>query len=175
MNKNNYSLREKKYAKTKVALANAFIKQLKNTRFSDISIKEICEKVEVSEGTFYNYFPHKIDIACYFNKFTILKLIWEIKNTKEKQNYVDMIEHAFDVLADVIKLKNGSYIKGYIIEKTDHSCLVQTSLGTIDNARIECFDPSIEVRDRHGDVGLRDAEVSPRSKFLSGLNEILKV
>ena len=38
----------------------------------------------------------------------------------------------FDAVADVIKLNNGCSIEGYIIEKTNHSCLVQTSLGTMD-------------------------------------------
>ena len=51
-----YSLRERKYAKTKISLANAFMERLKTKRFSDIAIKEVCENVEVSEGTFYNYF-----------------------------------------------------------------------------------------------------------------------
>jgi AcrR family transcriptional regulator len=98
--KKDFTLRAKKLAKTKIALANEFMDRMKKTRFSDISIKEVCEKVEISEGTFYNYFPHKIDLVCYFNKFTILKLAWEIKNTKEKLDYVEMIEYAFDALAD---------------------------------------------------------------------------
>ncbi|MDP8260824.1 MAG: PDZ domain-containing protein [Candidatus Kappaea frigidicola] len=39
---------------------------------------------------------------------------------------------SFDVHSDVITLKNGSSIKGYIVKKTDNSCLLQTHLGTVD-------------------------------------------
>ncbi|NLE65671.1 MAG: TetR/AcrR family transcriptional regulator, partial [Elusimicrobia bacterium] len=60
------SLREKKFVKTKVSLMQEFMKRLKSTRFSEISIKEVCETVEVSESTFYNYFPQKVDVVCYF-------------------------------------------------------------------------------------------------------------
>jgi len=101
--KNNFTLREKKYAKTKIALASEFIKRMKTTRLSEISIKEVCQKVEVSEGTFYNYFPHKINLVYYFNKFTILKAIWKIETKKEKLSNIEIIEHVFDILADEIQ------------------------------------------------------------------------
>jgi len=99
--KKDFTLREKKYAKTKIALANEFMARMKTTRLSEISIKEVCQKVEISEGTFYNYFPHKIDLACYFNKFTLLKLVWEIEKNKELDS-LQKIRYVFDVLADDI-------------------------------------------------------------------------
>jgi S1-C subfamily serine protease len=38
----------------------------------------------------------------------------------------------FDVAADVVELTNGGVVKGYIVEKTGDSCLLQTALGTVD-------------------------------------------
>ena len=95
-----YSLREKKYAKTKIALAKAFIERLKTTKFSDISIKEVCEGVEVSEGTFFNYFPQKIDVAYYYQQIVGLKISYELKKNAEKMNSRQLIEFLFDRIAE---------------------------------------------------------------------------
>ncbi len=94
-----YSLREKKYAKTKIALARAFLERLKSTRFADISIKEVCSAVEVSEGTFYNYFPNKIELVRYFKKLTFLKVTWEVEKKEQQVEPLKMIEYAFDLIA----------------------------------------------------------------------------
>jgi AcrR family transcriptional regulator len=95
-----FTLREKKYAKTKLALANEFMNRMKTTRLAEISIKEACQAVEISEGTFYNYFPHKIDLVFYFNKIKLLRLIWDIKNNKKEMDALETIEYVFDVIAD---------------------------------------------------------------------------
>ena len=102
MTKTKYSLREKKYAKTKIALASAFIERLKSTRFADISIKDVCANVEVSEGTFYNYFPSKADLASYFKTLTLLKIAWAVKKREKELRPLELIEYIFDlILKDV--------------------------------------------------------------------------
>lgn len=103
MTKPGYSLREKKYAKTKIALARAFQRRLKTARFSDISIKEVCGAVEVSEGTFYNYFPNKIDLARYIERLVLLKIAWKVRQKEGKLKPFEMIEYAFDLMAADIK------------------------------------------------------------------------
>ena len=99
MVKKKYSLREKKYAKTKIALGRAFLKRLKSTRFSEISIKEVCDTIEVSEGTFYNYFSNKTELACYFQSLATLKIVWEIQKKEQQLGPLEMIEYAFDLVA----------------------------------------------------------------------------
>jgi len=93
-----YTLREKKYAKTKIALTRAFMGRLKSTRFADISIKDVCAGVEVSEGTFYNYFPSKADLICYFKALTLLKIMWEVKRKERESEARELIEHIFDLI-----------------------------------------------------------------------------
>ncbi|MBN1914686.1 MAG: TetR/AcrR family transcriptional regulator [Parachlamydiales bacterium] len=70
------TLRKRKIIETKLALTKAFIQKLYSVRFSAISIKEICEEVGVSEATFYNYFPQKIDVICYFTLTQHLEMLW---------------------------------------------------------------------------------------------------
>lgn len=98
MMKEKFTLREKKYAKTKIALTRAFMERLKSTKFSDISIKDVCASVEVSEGTFYNYFPSKADLACYFRTLTLLKIAWEVKKKKQELKPLELIEYVFDLI-----------------------------------------------------------------------------
>ncbi|MDD5069470.1 MAG: TetR/AcrR family transcriptional regulator [Candidatus Omnitrophica bacterium] len=98
MKEASYSLRERKYAKTKVMLARGFVERLKDTSFADISIKEVCEMVEVSEGTFYNYFPQKIDVILFFEKLQILKIQWEIKQKWFSLDSIDLLDLAFALL-----------------------------------------------------------------------------
>lgn len=103
MKRKKYSLREKKHAKTKIALANAFIDRLKTTRFCDISIKEVCQDVEVSEGTFFNYFPQKLDVISFYHQLHFLKVEWEISQKENKYEPLKLLECAFDMFAETIK------------------------------------------------------------------------
>jgi AcrR family transcriptional regulator len=59
-------LRERKFARTKVALLAAALRRLsQGRRLESIPVKELCEEVEVSEATFFNYFPRKSDLILY--------------------------------------------------------------------------------------------------------------
>ena len=58
--------RQKKFAKTKLALLKAFTRELSSKDFSSIVIKDLCLAAEVSEPTFYNYFTSKSHILLYY-------------------------------------------------------------------------------------------------------------
>lgn len=105
MSEHEYSLREKKYAKTKIALTHEFIEKMKASKFQDISIKAVCEAVEVSEATFYNYFPTKQDVVFYFKSLMSLRMQWTLQK-KGYSNPLAAIDIFFDVMAEDIKNKN---------------------------------------------------------------------
>lgn len=102
MEKHYFSLRERKHAKTKVALTQAFVERLKSARLDDISIKEVCDSVDMSEGTFYNYFSTKIDLLYYYKQLTLLKIIWETQRKDKKDSALHRIDVMFDVLVKQI-------------------------------------------------------------------------
>ncbi|MDD5269948.1 MAG: TetR/AcrR family transcriptional regulator [Candidatus Omnitrophica bacterium] len=89
------SLREKKHAKMKIAIMNAFMGKLAHNRFDDISIRELCRDVEVAEGTFFNYFPEKIDVVRYFINLTSSKMIWKAKREVKDGKYLHLIDAVF--------------------------------------------------------------------------------
>ena len=102
-----YSLREKKHARTKIAIMNAFIKRLEKTRFSDISIRQICKNVEVSEGTFFNYFPEKIDIIDYYMNLMFLKIVWKARKDVAAGSYIHLINSTFETTAEELLINNN--------------------------------------------------------------------
>ncbi len=104
-----YPLRERKHAKTKIAIMNAFIKRLESSRFEDISIKEICRDVEVSEGTFFNYFPEKIDIINYYTHLIFLKVIWKARKDSPQGKNLDLINTVFEKIAEELDNANIIY------------------------------------------------------------------
>ncbi len=60
-------LRERKFARTKVALLKTALEWLRaGRRLENISVREICAEVQVAEGTFFNYFPKKSDLLLYY-------------------------------------------------------------------------------------------------------------
>jgi len=90
-----YSLRERKHAQTKVELAKAFFKELCNCGFYNVSIKKICQIANVSEGTFFNYFPKKVDILCYALHMTALQTIMDVKSKEKKLKTIDLLMEVF--------------------------------------------------------------------------------
>jgi len=95
MTPQDYPLRTRKYARTKLGLMNAFMDRLKHSRFNAISIKDVCKDVEVAEGTFFNYFPEKIDVARYFLHLTTIKMIWKAQKEVACGRYLPLIDSLF--------------------------------------------------------------------------------
>lgn len=50
------SLREEKYARTKIAIVNLVLEKLEETSFDQIRIADVCREIGVSKRTFFNYF-----------------------------------------------------------------------------------------------------------------------
>jgi AcrR family transcriptional regulator len=93
------SLRERKHAQTKIALAEAVMERLKTKRLKDISVKEVCETIPVSEVTFYNYFPRKTDVLVYILKLWHLNMGWHLKQWETEKSNIEIIEAFFDFAA----------------------------------------------------------------------------
>lgn len=93
------SLREKKFIKTKVALMSAFIERLQTTRMADVSIRDVCHSVEVSEGTFFNYFPRKIDLVYYFRQLFDYKVIYKARQCMHSGGHLQFIDLLFQMIA----------------------------------------------------------------------------
>jgi AcrR family transcriptional regulator len=100
MTRREYPLREIKHARTKIALMSAFIERLRHSRFEDISIKDVCRSAEISEGTFFNYFPEKIDVITYYVNLMTMKIIWKARQKAPKGRFIALINAFFEEMAN---------------------------------------------------------------------------
>jgi len=104
-----YSLREKKHAKTKIAIMSAFMKRLKHSRFEDICIRSVCEDAEVAASTFFNYFPAKIDVIGYYLFLTSAAIIWKSKKKVPAGKYLLLIDSVFSRMSEEMHNSNLVY------------------------------------------------------------------
>lgn len=95
-------LRQTKYFRTRLHLAQIFVDKLQGERFEEISIKDICKEAEISEATFFNYFPQKIDVIAYWLKGKLFKIFWTLNNL-QNLTFAEWIEKAFELFAREIK------------------------------------------------------------------------
>ena len=90
------SLRERKFAQTKVSLARAFRERLKEKRLQDISVKEVCDTLPISEVTFYKYFPEKTDVLVYLLQLWHYKAVWRLRRWEREKTNLEVIEAWFN-------------------------------------------------------------------------------
>lgn len=96
-------IRERKYAQTKLALTREAVKQMKDKRFQDISAKELCDPIPISEVTFYNYFPKKTDLLVYLWELWQLETAWHLERWETEKGNIAIIESYFDLTAQGIE------------------------------------------------------------------------
>lgn len=109
MNPNEYSLREVKHARTKIALMKAFIEHLRHASFENVSIKDVCRRAEISEGTFFNYFPEKIAVVTYYVNLMTIKLIWKVRQKDFQGRNIFLINAFFEEMAAEFSVINIKY------------------------------------------------------------------
>ena len=124
------TLREKKHARTKIAIMTAFINALEKTKFDDISIRQICKEVEISEGTFFNYFSEKIDIIHYYSQLFFIKIIWRAKESVPQEKFPDFINAVFQNMAEELGNVNVAYqmLSLLIVQKEKPKKMVITDI-----------------------------------------------
>jgi len=76
------SLRERKFAKTRLALARALGTALETVSLDEVPVKSLCQVVEVSEATFFNYFPSKYALLEYLVQLWLLELNWALASAE---------------------------------------------------------------------------------------------
>lgn len=101
------SLRERKFARTKLALLNAALSRIEERPLDDISVKELCAVAEVSEATFFNYFPRKTDILTYFTQLWSLEIGWQLAHQEPDTRGLAAVASIFRMAAQKIQENPG--------------------------------------------------------------------
>jgi AcrR family transcriptional regulator len=101
------SLRERKYARTRLALAEDVTRHLEAASFDSLSVKALCERVQISEATFFNYFPKKEDLIVYLDRLWTLELNWYGEQAARQGKGLAVIEALFRYTSIQIQKKPG--------------------------------------------------------------------
>lgn len=127
------SLRDKKCANLKKKIIDAMLSKITNIDFDHVSIKEICMELEISEGTFYNYFPKKTDILLNFIEFWAIDAFYHAKIVEKTQGSIAAINEIFDFTGlGIIRQPVIMYeIIAYIAKQKNKLCFGKLSPGDI--------------------------------------------
>ena len=101
------SLRERKFARTRLALADAASGHLEAAPFESMSVKSLCERVQISEATFFNYFAKKDDLIVYLDRLWTLELNWYGQQAMQLHQGLPVIEALFRYTSIQIQKKPG--------------------------------------------------------------------
>ncbi len=78
-------LRERKRARTRLALLDALLSRIGTRRIEQIPVKELCAEVEISEVTFFKHFPAKADLLTYFIQLWTIEMAWHADQASRTQ------------------------------------------------------------------------------------------
>lgn len=102
------SLRKRKIAQTRIAIMEAVTAVLSDRPLAEITVREIGEAANISEMTFFNYFPTKNDVIAYFVQTWSVRVQWEMARVlRETGSHLQAIEALFTITASLVAQKPG--------------------------------------------------------------------
>lgn len=96
----NFSLRKINYVKTRTTILKTVANLLKQESFADITVDEICQKAQISRGTFFNYFPTKEHIFHYYLRIFTIRIALRMKELPEGLTFHDKVEKIYEWFRD---------------------------------------------------------------------------
>lgn len=92
----NFSLRKINYVKTRTTILKTTANLLKQEEFADITVDEICQKAQISRGTFFNYFPTKEHIFHYYLRIFTIRIALRMKEWPEDISFHDQVAKIYE-------------------------------------------------------------------------------
>lgn len=108
----NFSLRKINYVKTRTTILKTAASLLKQKEFAEITVDEICQKAQISRGTFFNYFSTKEHIFHYFIRIFTIKIALRMKKWPETMSFEEKLQTLYDWFIEEKQYTKfiGSYI-----------------------------------------------------------------
>ncbi|MCP4323576.1 MAG: TetR/AcrR family transcriptional regulator [Psychromonas sp.] len=92
--------REIKTAQNKQTILNSLLARMHNEAFDKIKISDLCSDANISQASFYNYFPQKSDILVYYIQLWAVEMHWQILIERELTGLV-AIDTLFNLTAQI--------------------------------------------------------------------------
>jgi AcrR family transcriptional regulator len=101
------SLRQRKFARTRLTLARVLADALAQQSFAEIPVKRLCHAAEVSEATFFNYFPRKQDLMTYLAHLWVLEVGWHVERAAIEVSGMQVVGRLFAEVARTCERRPG--------------------------------------------------------------------
>lgn len=92
-------LREKKFARVRLAILSTVLHLTKERSLADISVREICDVAQVAPATFFNYFPSKEDVLVYYMQLWSIPVTLLCRAVATQRTVLDAVVAVFDCTA----------------------------------------------------------------------------
>jgi AcrR family transcriptional regulator len=100
-------LRQRKFARTRIALARVLAEALGKETFAEVPVKRLCRAAEVSEATFFNYFARKQDLMAYLAHLWVLELGWHVQRAAGETSGLPVVDKLFAEVARTCERRPG--------------------------------------------------------------------
>ncbi|MHC1749155.1 MAG: TetR/AcrR family transcriptional regulator [Cellulosilyticaceae bacterium] len=91
----NFPLRKINFVKTRTTILKAVSHLLKEKEFSSITVDEICQRAQISRGTFFNYFSTKEHVFHYYLRIFTVRVSLRVKEWDEDMKLKDKIAEIY--------------------------------------------------------------------------------
>lgn len=108
----NFSLRKINYVKTRTTILKTTANLLKQKEFADITVDEICQKAQISRGTFFNYFSTKEHIFHYFIRIFTIKIALRMQKWDDSMTFEEKLNTIYKWFLE--EKQYSKFISSYI-------------------------------------------------------------
>jgi AcrR family transcriptional regulator len=92
-------LRARKHARTKLAFLDATLEAIRLRPLEEVTVKQLCDTVGVSEASFFNYFARKGDVLLYAVQLWSVEMTWHAGRVAESRSALEAITEIFALTA----------------------------------------------------------------------------
>jgi AcrR family transcriptional regulator len=98
-----FPLRERKKAQTRLSILDKVIELLHTKPLAGITIEEICDSIEISRGTFFQYFAQKTDVLVLYGLLWNLEAMWRATKSPKTSLGINAIDYVFKDLGKKVE------------------------------------------------------------------------
>lgn len=113
-----FPLRQMKFVRTRNSVLKATTHLLKEKSFDEVTVDEICQRSQISRGTFFNYFSQKSYIFHYYMRIFTIKIMQRMQHWEEDMTFREQMDHIYTWFDEESQFPNfvSSYIY-YLLEE----------------------------------------------------------
>lgn len=107
-----FPLRQIKFVRTRNSVLKSTQNLLKSKEFNEITVDEICQRSQISRGTFFNYFPQKSHIFYYYMRIFTIRIIQRMHHWDKDMTFREQMDYLYTWFDEESQYPH--FVKSYI-------------------------------------------------------------